>query len=351
MSSRVYIGAKSFALKGTLLSKRTLETLAESTSLEELVNRLRQTQYSAPLSKLQPPFTARRLELAFRERFADVHFALTKAASRYELIKLYYLKNVAWNLKSALKSKALGKSYEESIEYLDLHSEELIGRRELIAKVLSAKDIQEAATLLSGTEFSEDIEKAVRAFSSTGETRLFDIYIDHTILSAVAKEYSSNAKFYSASRPADVAGIEDMVSIDIDSYNVLSVLRAKLWGLSADEIRSLAITPTYKVPLAVLLRMIGLETMSEAVKLFEDAYTIAQQTGMSDEELINAAEEKFASESRKTSSKAFLWQGLGPSNALAVVKLLEFEVRNLAAIAVGVEALLPAKEVLSKLQL
>ncbi len=347
MSSRVYIGARSFALKGTLLSRRTMETLAESTSLEELVNRLRETPYSAPLSKLQPPFTARRLELAFRERFADVQFALTRAASSFELLKLYYMKNVAWNVKLALKSKALERSYEESVEYLDLHSEELIGRRELIAKVLSAKDVPEAAALMADTEFGGDIEKAAAAFANTNEVRFFDVYVDHAVLSKIAKMYLSNPKFHP--KAVDVASLGDIIALDIDSYNLLSILRAKLWGLQGAELKDLIIQPTFRASIPVLDRIIAAESTTEAVKLIQDLYSLQQQTG-NDEELINAIEEMFLQRSLKMASRAFFWQKLGPPQALAMIKLIEFEVRNISAIAIGIEVGLLAKDILSKLK-
>jgi V/A-type H+-transporting ATPase subunit C len=347
MSGRVYIGTRSSAIKGSLLSRNTIETLVESTTLEEFVNRLRGTPYSSSLSKLQQPYSARRLELAFRERFTDIHFLLMRAASNYELLKLYYLKNIVWDLKSVLKSKALGKSDAESIEYLDLHSEELVGRRELIAKILSAKDIQEAATLLSGTEFGNDVEKAVTAYLNTKEVRFFDIYLDRSVLSKISKYYLANIKFYTSSRAVDRAGIGEIVAIDIDSYNVLSILRAKLWGLHANEIRDLIIQPTFKFPSSILQGMIDAELTSEAVKLLR-GFTIPE-SGVSDEDIINAVEERFITENKEIINRNFIWQGLGISNALALIKLIELEVRNLSAIAIGIEARLTAKDIISKL--
>lgn len=50
-------------------------------------------------------------------------------AKEYDLISLYYMKQMAWDLKSVLKSKALGKD-SESMEYLTMHAEELVGRRD-----------------------------------------------------------------------------------------------------------------------------------------------------------------------------------------------------------------------------
>ncbi len=164
MPGRTYVGTRASAQRGTLLDKASIEKLAESATLEELLNRLKATPYSDALSNLVPPLTARKLELALRKRLDKAHYDLMKAAGEYRLIQLYYLRHIAWDLKSVLKSKALGKSYEESIEYLDMKAEELVGRRELMVKVLSASNLQEGVALLSGTEFHADIEEGRRIF-------------------------------------------------------------------------------------------------------------------------------------------------------------------------------------------
>ncbi len=349
MSSKTYVGTKAFALRGSLLDAPTVQKLAESTSLEEMVNRLRSTPYADSFSSMSPPYGARRIELTLRERLAAVHHSTTQGAGRYRILQLYYLKNIAWDLKLALKARALNRTYEETVEYLDMKAEELVGRRDLIVKVLSAKDVNEAVTLLSGSEFFSDVERALAAYASKGEIRFFDVYIDHAVLSAISKEYSLNPKLYSA-RSADVNGVGELVALDIDAYNVLSVLRSKLWGLTEAEVGELVITPARRVSLPTLNSMAGADSVSEAVKMFESAYRFPLQGAQGDEELIDAVEEGFAKEMRDTAALAFVWQGLSPGTILGLIKLLEFEVSNLAAIAIGVEAGIDPKKILSRLR-
>ncbi len=349
MSSRTYIGTKAFALRGTLLDSQTIQKLAESTSLDELVNRLRSTSYAEFLSGLSPPFNARRLELVLRERLASVHHSVTQGAKRYPIIQLYYLKNIAWDLKLALKARALGRSYEETVEYLDMKAEELVGRRDLMVKVLSARDVNEAVATLSGSEFSSDAEKALSRYNSNGEIRFFDIYIDHAVLVSISKEYSVNFKAYS-SRPPGVNGVEDIVGLDIDSYNVLAVLRSKLWGLSEMEIQELMVAPASRVQLPVLGAMASADSVGEAAKLMDPYYHFSLQGAQNDEELIDLVEDGFARLSGETASLAFVWQGLGPGTMLALIKSLEAEVSNLAAISIGVEAGMEPKKIISRLR-
>ncbi len=350
MSSRIYVGTKAFALRGTLLDAGTIQKLAEAVTLEELVNRLKGTPYSDVVSGLSLPYTARRLEIALRERLAIVQNSIIKGASDYGILESYYLRNIAWDLKLVLKAKALGRTFEEASEFLDMKAEELVGRRELIVKTLSARDIAEAVAGLSGTEFHEDAEKALSSYSAKGELRFFDLYIDHAVLSAISAEYTSDSKAYS-SKAADVKGVGDIVATDVDAYNVLSVLRAKLWGLPESEVNDIVVRPTGRVAKSVLTGMAGAETVSEAVKLIEPTYRLQTQAAQGDEDLVDAVEDDFARRQKSTCELAFVWQGVGPAAALALVKLMEFEVGNLAAISIGVEARMDPKKILSRLRI
>lgn len=343
------MGTKAFALKGSLLDVPTVQKLAEAASLQELVNRLRGTPYADSLSGLPPPYNARRMELALRERLAAVHYSAAQSARKYRILELYYLKDIAWDLKLVLKARALDKSYEETVEYLDMKAEELAGRRDLIIKVLSARDVSEAVTMLSGTEFASDAEKALARYGAKGELRFFDVYIDHAVLAAISKDYSLNSKLYK-SRPPSANGVEEMVALDIDAYNVLAVLRSKLWGLSEAETQELVITPAGRVQPPALASMAGADSATEAVKILEPSYRFELQGAQNEEDLIDLVEDGFAKLSRKTATLAFVWQSLGPGTMLALIKLMEFEVNNLSAIAIGVEAGIEPKKILSKLR-
>jgi len=348
LSSRTYVGTKAFAIRGTLLDTGAITKLAEATSLDELVNRLRGTPYADSLTGLAPPYSARSIELALRGRLAKVHHSILQGAGRYKILELYYLRNIAWDLKLALKAKALNRTYEETIEYLDMTAEELVGRRDLIAKVLTAKDVTEAVTMLSGTEFSTDAEKALAAYSAGGEVRFFDLYIEHAVLSAISKEYSLNSKLYSSRTNSN--GVGDIVAVDVDAYNVVSVLRAKLWGLRDSEVQELVITPARRMGVSTLNAMAGAESVSEGVKLLESSYRFALQNAPNDEALIDMVEESFARELRETAALAFVWQGLSPGTLLATIRLMDVEVGNLAAVAIGVEARIDPKQILAKLR-
>ena len=231
-----------------------------------------------------------------------------------------------------------------------MKAEELVGRRDLIIKVLSAKDVNEAVTMLTGSEFSSDAEKALSSYAAKGEIRFFDVYIDHAVLSAISREFSLNPRVYAA-RSASVNGVGELVALDVDAYNVLGVLRSKLWGLPESEVQELVITPTRRVQLSTLTSMATADSVTEAVKLIESSYRFPLQGARTDEELIDLVEDGFARETRDASALAFVWQGLSPGTMLGLIKLLEFEVSNLSAIAIGVEAGMDPKKIIARLMI
>jgi len=111
------------------------------------------------------------------------------------------------------------------------------------------------------------------------------------------------------------------------------------------------VPPSPGAKLANLQAMIAAKSLAEAVKLLKGVVPASPRSRASDEEAVDSVEDFLTSESMKVASKAFIWQGFGLATALALTKLLEFEVKNLAAIAIGIEAHVDAKDVLSKLVL
>ena len=107
-----------------------------------------------------------------------------------ELLSAYYLKHIARNLKIILKGKALGKSETELEEYVDLYTEELIGRRDLLVKVMTADTLQDAVDSLSGSEFYKDIATALKMYNDNPQINIFDVYIDKAYHTQLVNTYT-----------------------------------------------------------------------------------------------------------------------------------------------------------------
>jgi V/A-type H+-transporting ATPase subunit C len=341
MPGKIFGTVLSHGMKGRMLSKNELQTLAESRDIEELVTRMKNTVYVDALSKLTKPYSAEKIEGALRENLVNSHVKMVSIAGGSGVLNAYFIKYITWNLKLILKGKALGKTYEELLPKINLRAEELVGRRDIVVKALVAKNLEEAVAALAGSEFGEDAAKAAAAYKDKGDLRLFDTYIDHVFYRDLGRALTIESQS---------PEVKSIVSVDIDSYNIMSVLRGKYWGLSATDIDELIVTTTSKVSRETLQKMINIEKVSEALtELGNTVYKdIVPQTTTDDISTIMQLETGFeAMEFKKVLSSFRTMFSVGIM--VAAIKLMMIEVRNLSAIASGVEQKVPTEQIVANL--
>lgn len=312
---------------------------------------MKTTTYNSQVSKLQKPFTVENLEIAIREHLAIIHDALTTITPRNDILSAYGLKFLAWNLKTILKSKARGTSSEEVTPHINLFAEELAGRRDVIVRALSARDLDEAVNELKGTEFGEEIEIANKIYRAKNELMIFDAYIDKAYYRNLVSKYSDT---FGSGLKRTLGGYEDqardIIAVDVDSYNTVNMLRAKIWELPASQVRDLIVDPIFDVSQRILEKMIASETINDAVRsLVNTPYRGIVPPAGKDTEVVSALEDGFALLSFRRASKPFLWNVFGIGLALGIVKLKELEARNLAAIAFGVDRRIGSQNIIPKL--
>jgi V/A-type H+-transporting ATPase subunit C len=341
MPSKIFGTVLSHGLRGRMLSKNELQTLAESRDIEELVTRMKNTIYLDAFAKLSKPYTAEKVEGALREYLVNTHAKIVNIVGGGGILNAYFVKYITWNLKLVLKGKALGKSYEELIPKINLRAEELVGRRDLVIKALVAKDLDEAVGALGGSEFAEDAAKASAAYKEKGDLRLFDTYLDHVFY------YSLDRAMVTESQSPDT---KKVVSTDIDSYNVLAILRGKYWNLNASEINELIVTTTPKVTRDTLQKMINTEKISEAIgELSTTVYKdIIPQSARNDIDVIMQLESGFEAIGLRRVISSFRTM-FSVSIMLAALKLMMVEIKNLSAITSGIEQKVPTDSILSRL--
>lgn len=341
MPGKIFGTVLSHGMKGRMLSKNELQTLAESRDIEELVTRMKNTVYVDALSKLTKPYSAEKIEGALRENLVNSHVKMVSIAGGSGVLNAYFIKYITWNLKLILKGKALGKTYEELLPKINLRAEELVGRRDIVVKALVAKNLEEAVAALAGSEFGEDAAKAAAAYKDKGDLRIFDTYIDHVFYRDLGRALTIESQS---------PEVKSIVSVDIDSYNIMSVLRGKYWGLSATDVDELIVTTTSKVSKETLQKMINIEKVSEALtELGNTVYKdIVPQTTADDISTIMQLEAGFeAMEFKKVLSSFRTMFSVGIM--VAAIKLMMIEVRNLSAIASGVEQKVPTEQIVANL--
>jgi V/A-type H+/Na+-transporting ATPase subunit C len=341
MPNKIFGTVLAHSLRGKMLSKSELQTLAESRDIEELVTRMKNTVYLDALAKLTRPFTAEKVEGALREYLVNQHAKMVNIANGSAILNAYFVRHITWNLKIILKGKAMGRTYEELLPKINLRAEELVGRRDLVVKALVAKDFDEAVNSLTGSEFGEDAKKAAQSYKEKGDVRVFDTYLDHAFYKSLDRAVVFESKLQDAQK---------LVGIDIDAYNVLAVLRGKYWGLSPADVTDLIVTTTTKVSKDTLQKMINTEKIQEAIgELAATTYKdLIPRSAANDIDAIMQLEAGFEKEALKRIMNSFRTV-FTIANLLASLKLMGYEIRNLAAIAAGVEQKISADKIMASL--
>ena len=159
MPNKIFGTVLAHELRGLMLSKNELHTLAESKDIDELVTRMKNTVHLDALVKLPKPYTAERAESAVRGYLVNVCAKLVKISEGSGVLSAYFTKHIIWNLKLKMKEKHLESHTRNSCQKINLRAEELVGRRDLVVKALVAQDSDEAVDVLSGSEFFEQASK------------------------------------------------------------------------------------------------------------------------------------------------------------------------------------------------
>ncbi len=335
-ANNVYASVKSYSKRGRLLKKADFQTLAESRDLEELVTRIKNTIYGESISDVAKPYSSQKIENALRGHLADVHYSIAKMAGDKSIFNAYYMKFIISNLKSVLKGKILGKSQEEIESHINLRAEELIKQRDVVLKALVAKDLEEAVASLSSAQFGEEIAKAAALYNDKKNIQIFDLYFDKIL-------------FQNLGRAMKNTDVSKLIGMDIDFYNLLSVIRGKFWGLTEDQINDLIVSATTGASRELLGRMISAGSVRDAFnELSSSKYKNLIPETENELDAIAEFERAFELEIYQSSLRSFS-KMFNFATIIGITKLTAYEVRNLAAIAYAVEQKIPTEITMSKL--
>ena len=338
-SQKVFSAVKSYSKKGQLLPESEFQTLAESRDLDELITRIKNTRYAESISNVSKPYTSEKIESALRSHLADIHYSISKSGGGSKVLEAFYLKFIITNLKLILKGRVLGKSQEEIEPQLNLHAEELIKQRDVILKALVAKDLEETVSSLSSTIFGEDVAKAVALYNEKKNIQIFDTYFDKVLIQQL-------------SRSIRISGDRDLarpVGMNIDFYNLLSILRGKFWGLDEQQISDLLVSSTSGAPKDLLGRMISAASVKDALnELSSTPYKNLIPETENDIDAISEFERAFEMAIYKGAKNSFT-RMFSSATSVGITILTAFEVRNLASIAFAVEQKISPEITMSKI--
>jgi len=338
-SQKIFVTVKSYSKRGQLLKRGDFQTLAESRDLDELVTRIKNTKYVDAVNGVTKPYTAEKLEMALRTHLAEEQFKIAKVSGNSKILDSFFQKFIITNLKLILKGKILGKSQEEISTYFNMHAEELTKQRDTVVKALVAKDLEEAVSSLGSSPFSAEIQKAVELYNETKNIQAFDVYFDKMLYHNISKSLRSE-------NDQDISHVYGM---EIDFYNVMSIIRGKFWGLDDERIADLTVTSTVNLPNQVIDRMMAAESVKDALdELSTTRYKDLIPEIEDEVEVMAGFEHAFEMSYYHAINGAFS-KMFSFGTVVGISKLIGYEVRNIGAIAFAVEQKIPVETTMSKL--
>ncbi|GBC69621.1 V-type ATP synthase subunit C [archaeon HR01] len=338
----VYGVAKSYGLKSLLFPYSFIQELADSKDVEDLVDRLRASPYGAHLAQLTRPYTPVKVERALWHSLLDVHFRLVNVSAQPRILHAYFLRYVHSNLKAVLRGKALGKGYDEIMEYVDLYPESLLGVRDEVLRAVGARDLQAAVAEIAKTDLAEAGRIAMEVWSTKKELVAFDMVVDKMFLQKLLEAFRGLPR-------GERRDFKPLISLELDTGIAASILRLKSWNLPPAEIKEFIPERGVEMDGAGIDLLISAREVGEAVSALQ-LFPWHKMGDVRDIQSLIRHLEKTASEYKiSLASKYYYQKPMRNVLTLAIILLKEAEVRNIATIATGLYEGQPAARILERL--
>lgn len=223
---RPSLGPKVRSLKSRVLPKDKAIALAYANTPDEFLNILRTTEYQISIDKLDEN-TLKDL----REQI--IHIYMNRVRDLYlgspqdgrEVIKLHLKRFEYENIQYIITAIKSGKSPEEFVVWEPL---EFTGRRYIIASLLSARSVEEVGERLKSLR--HPASEAFDLMQKFGYDKSA-IFIDRQWIIDYTKSLKESKD----------RSLERLISALIAYFDLMLAVRAKLWGLSQEELDSLTV--------------------------------------------------------------------------------------------------------------
>ena len=181
------------------------------------------------------------------------------------------------------------------------------------------------------------LSKAAALYEEKKNIQIFDTYFDKILFTRLVKALKSG----------DIDASK-LIGMDVDFYNILSVIRGKFWELDEAQIQDLVVIQS-PVAKDLLTRMMSAGSVKDAFnELSNTKYKNLIPSVENELDAIAEFERAFELAIYQASLNSFT-KMFSLATTVGITKLTAFEVRNLAAIAYAVEQKIPTETTMSKL--
>ncbi|MFH0860129.1 MAG: V-type ATPase subunit [Candidatus Altiarchaeota archaeon] len=328
-----YVNARVGALRGYLLKADELSALEGSKSLRDYIALLEHTSYRSVFSELAYA-DVRSVDNALVRHFLEFteHLTMLSPDRVRPIIASASKKYEMGNIKAVLASKAAGEMPESVRERLYPANEKLTIR------LLGAKDVDEAAMLLASEGFFL-VRDRLEAYRDDGNIQPLLAAVDiHHFIRLWSETERLSGK--------DERIAKDIIGTDIDTLNLLSILRAKRGGYDAKDY---IIPVAHRINPVLALKMTAeCKTVGETIQALEkSSYHKVLEKGLryfEDKDSLQQFEVELRRHLLRRCRDAMRGSPSNIGTVLGFHRVKEAEVENLRRIAVCVSEELPRHE-------
>lgn len=220
-----YPNARIRAMEAKLLSEQRFNELAESRTLQNFVVSLEDTEYKDYLAGVSD-YTVEEIERALERALAGTYELMVRILPKRSapffrlMLEEWDVRNVA----SVVKAKLAGEPASDYVMKIGT----MLPKVKAIAE---AKTMEEILVVLEGTPYEEPYQKLL----------LGEISLEEFETELYRRHYNKLLSYALSKKEDERIILEEFVRLKIDKLNILTVLRAKAAGMSAEDIRPMLI--------------------------------------------------------------------------------------------------------------
>ncbi|WP_297467931.1 V-type ATP synthase subunit C [Thermococcus sp.] len=220
-----YPNARIKAMEAKLLSEQKFNELAESRTLQNFVVNLEDTDYKDYLADISS-YSVEEIEKAFERALAGTYGLMFKILPKRSR-GFFELLLEGWDVRNIANVVKAKFANEPASDYIV----ELGTMLPKVKAMAEAKTLEEILVILEGTPYEEVYQKLL----------LGEIDITRFETELYRMHYGKLLAYASSRKDEERAILEEFVRLLVDRVNILTALRAKKAGLSAEEIKPMLI--------------------------------------------------------------------------------------------------------------
>lgn len=336
--------AKIGAERSKLLSETKIKSLTESRNLNDLATLLRDTSYQEQISKIQS-LTSRKLERAYYETLIQTYIKIIENSPKNvkQFLSLRLLRFEVEHLKALINATNAKQSAEQKNDNIYFSVEDYLGNRKVFEDATKASTIPLVVNVFKETEYYSALHTGLKSYEECGSINSFNISIDKLLYEKVYEAYNAlprkekpHAKYYA--------------SIELDSFTLLTILRAKSLNFDTEWLRTVLPSNNFNLSSEEVERMGSAANFDNALKLILDSsyakFFIKAETA---HEIMSKAEDAFKKAILQHAKDTVIQDIFSIGAPLIFIVRKENEAHNLAVISIGIEAGMKPEEIRNQL--